>query len=100
MKEKTNTTQRALRIVKALKGKSLVGLSNKELADTLDESPVNITRAVANLVTEGFVTQLETGRYALSVQLLQIAVAHTRELQVANDRITQLGQRVQAGSFN
>ncbi|MDP8080222.1 IclR family transcriptional regulator [Phocoenobacter skyensis] len=99
MKEKTNTTQRALRIVKALKGKSLVGLSNKELADTLDESPVNITRAVANLVTEGFVTQLETGRYALSVQLLQIAESYRLESEKMKSRLTEMDQRVNAGVF-
>ncbi|KMK50591.1 IclR family transcriptional regulator [[Actinobacillus] muris] len=100
MGEKANTTERALRIMKVLKGKSLTGLTNKELSNAIQDSAVNTSRAIAFLVKEGFVTQLETGRYALSVQMLQIATAHAMEIQSANDRIAQLQQQVQAGSFN
>ncbi|MDE4029510.1 helix-turn-helix domain-containing protein, partial [Glaesserella parasuis] len=67
MSEKINSTQRALRILKALKGRTLTGLSNKELADRLNESPVNITRSLQALIAEGLVVKLEeTGRFALS----------------------------------
>lgn len=100
MDSKPNTTERALAILKCLKGRSLTGLTNKELSEAICQSAVNTSRAVAILVKAGFVTQLETGRYALSVQMLQIATAHAREIQSASDRIAQLEQRVQAGSFN
>lgn len=100
MHEKQNSTERALAILKALKGRSLSGLSNKELSQAIGESAVNVTRAVAILMKSGFVTQLETGRYALSIQMLQIATAHAREIQSATERIAQLEQRVQAGSFH
>ena len=43
MKEKINGTQRALRILKALKGRTMDGLSNKDLCEAIDETPVNIT---------------------------------------------------------
>ena len=61
MKEKINGTQRALRILKALKGRTMDGLSNKDLCEAIDETPVNITRATAILESEGFLRKLPTG---------------------------------------
>ena len=58
MKEKINGTQRALRILKALKGRTMDGLSNKELCEAIDETPVNITRATALLESEGFFAEI------------------------------------------
>ena len=89
MNEKLNGTRRALRIIKALKGKSTSGVSNKALAEALDESPVNI----AILVDEGFVTRLDNGLYALSIQLTQIAMSHLSEIDKAQSRLDQLKQR-------
>ncbi|WGE51153.1 MULTISPECIES: helix-turn-helix domain-containing protein [Actinobacillus] len=98
-REKLNTTQRALRILKALKGRSLTGLTNKELCEAIGETPVNVTRALALLETEGFVQKLDTGAYALSVQCLQIAVTYYREMQKQREHIDLIDQRVQAGSW-
>ncbi|EDR7169873.1 helix-turn-helix domain-containing protein, partial [Salmonella enterica subsp. houtenae] len=54
MSENVNTSlRRGLRILKALKGKSLLGLSNKELAKALGESEANISRAMGALIEEG-----------------------------------------------
>lgn len=93
MTEKINQTARALRIIDALKGKSLTGLSNKELADRLNESPVNISRTIAILTDEGFVAKLENGYYALSTKITQIGVTHLTELDNAKNRLDQLAQR-------
>ena len=41
---------RILRVLKALKGSSLSGRSNSELAKALDESPANINRALNTLI--------------------------------------------------
>ncbi|WP_419853004.1 helix-turn-helix domain-containing protein [Actinobacillus pleuropneumoniae] len=98
-REKLNTTQRALRILKALKGRSLTGLTNKELCEAIGETPVNVTRAIAFLESEGFVQRLDTGAYALSVQCLQIAVTYYREMQKQREHIDFIDQRVQAGSW-
>lgn len=92
--------RRGLRILKALKGKSLHGLSNRELAKTLGESEVNITRAMDDLIAEGMVQRLDTGRYAPGMQLLFIAQAFSNEMAVAQARIAELNQRVLAGSHN
>ncbi|EJM5006876.1 TPA: helix-turn-helix domain-containing protein [Salmonella enterica] len=57
------TIVRAIRVMKALKGHSLNGLSNKELAAALGESPANITRVLGALASEGMAQRLESGRY-------------------------------------
>ncbi len=99
MKEKLNSTQRALRILKALKGRSLQGLSNKALCEATGESAVNVSRACAVLEQEGFLRKLETGDWAMSFQILQIAVAHEAEMQKASERLAEVRHRVSAGAF-
>jgi DNA-binding IclR family transcriptional regulator len=52
---------RILRVLKALKGSSLSGRSNSELAKALDESPANINRALNTLIEEGLAQKLDNG---------------------------------------
>ena len=89
---------RVLRVMKALKGQSLHGLSNGELAKALNESPANITRCMDTLIEAGLATRLETGRFAPGMALLQIAQAHANEMANAQARINEINQRVLAGS--
>lgn len=74
MDNKTNQATRVLRIIDLLKGRSTSGLSNKVISESLGESPVNISRALAILMQEGFVTKLDNGFYALSIKVTQIGV--------------------------
>lgn len=97
---KSTASQRVLRVLAALKGHTLDGLSNGEIAQGLGESAVNISRALAVLVGEGFVTKLETGRYAPSIATLQIAQAHANEMARVNDLMSEINQRVMAGARN
>ncbi|SFQ52439.1 helix-turn-helix domain-containing protein, partial [Ectopseudomonas toyotomiensis] len=62
---------RILRVLKALKGYSLTGISNGELAKGLGESPANINRAINTLIAEGLAVKLDNGRFAPSIALLQ-----------------------------
>lgn len=99
-KEKINSATRALRIIKALKGRTLMGLSNKELAEALNESPVNITRALKVLIEEGMVEKSEeTGRFSLSILTLRIAETHRRETEKMQARMMEMDQRVSTGVF-
>ncbi|WP_027670064.1 helix-turn-helix domain-containing protein [Rheinheimera baltica] len=91
--------QKVLRVFKALKGHSLTGLSNGDLAKALNESPATVNRCLNTLVAEGMAMQLDSGRYALSVAALQIAQAHATEISRATNRINELNQRVAAGSI-
>ena len=83
---------RILRVLKALKGASLTGRSNSELAKALDESPANINRALNTLIEEGLAQKLDNG------QLLQIALAHSNEMARAQGRIDEMNQRIVSGS--
>ena len=89
---------RVLRVMAALKGHSISGLSNGELAKALGESPATINRCLNTLIAEGVATRLENGRYALGVRMLQIAQAHSAEINRAKARIEALDQRVNAGA--
>ena len=98
---KTNVSSsgsRILRVLKALRGHALNGISNGELAAALHESPANINRALNTLIEEGLALKLENGRFAPGIQLLQIAMAHSHEMARAQDRINEINQRVISGS--
>jgi DNA-binding IclR family transcriptional regulator len=97
---KDTSTRRAMRIIKLLKGRSFTGMSNNEIAQAIKESPANVTRACQSMIDEGFVEKLSNGRFALSTTMLQIAVAHQREMSGVIDRVGEINQRVNAGSIN
>lgn len=85
---------KVLRVLKALRGHSLHGLSNGDLAKALGESPSTINRCLNTLMAEGLAAQLETGRFAHNVALLQIAQAHQSEMAKASARLDELTQRI------
>ena len=89
---------RILRVLKALRGHALNGVSNGELASALGESPANINRALNTLIEERLAMKLENGRFAPGIQLLQIAMAHSHGMARAQDRINEINQRVISGS--
>ena len=94
-KPRTNdSARRALRVLKALRGHTLAGLSNTDLAKALGESPANITRYMDTLIESGFATRLDTGRFAPSIGFLQYAMATAEELQRAQARITGIQARI------
>lgn len=98
-KDAVSSARRALRVLIALKGHAITGISNKELAEGLRESAPNISRALAELEAEGLATKLDNGRWAHSVTMLQIAHAYTTHLANLQDRINELNRRVVAGSL-
>ncbi|MGE4265787.1 MAG: winged helix-turn-helix domain-containing protein [Desulfovibrio sp.] len=93
------SARRCLRVLKALKGHSVHGLSNAQLAEGLGETPTNICRALSVLEEEGLVTRLETGRWAHSVVMLQIAQAHAVAMSTASDRLMEINRRVAVGAM-
>lgn len=101
MNDKARTSDagaRVLRVLKALKGHSLNGLANGELAKALGESPANVNRCLNTLIEAGLAVRLDTGRFAPGIALLQIAQAHATEMANAQQRISEINQRVLAGS--
>jgi len=92
-----NSAQRVLRVFKALRGHTLTGLSNQELATMTGESAANVSRALATLAAESLVSKLDNGRYAHSIATLQIAQAHAEHCERVTTRIAQINQNIAAG---
>jgi len=100
MSRTVSAAARVLRALKALKGHTVTGLSNTELAQLTQDSPSNISRAMQTLVEEGLVVKLDNGRFAHSVGMLQIAQAHAEHMARLTNRMQEINQRISAGSTN
>ncbi|BAN95342.1 hypothetical protein E05_47660 [Plautia stali symbiont] len=85
----SSRTRRALRILKAMKGHYREGLSNKALATLINDSPANISRTLPFLMEEGMVERRLNGNYALSEELIQIALAFFDETERAQIRMAE-----------
>jgi DNA-binding IclR family transcriptional regulator len=90
----SESARRTLRILKAMRGKTLQGMTVSEIAQSTNESSTNVCRGLDDLVAEGLAAKLETGRYAHTVQLLQIANEHARETERSKARLAEMEQRV------
>lgn len=91
---------KVLEVLKALRGHSLTGLSNGQLAKALAESPSTINRCLNTLIQAGLAEKKPNGLFTHSVMMLQIATAHANEMSRARAKIDELDQRVIAGSYN
>ena len=91
---------RLLKVLKALKGQAITGLSNKEIADTLGLSPTDVSRDLEDLIEEGLASKLDNGRFAHGVQMIQIAQAYATQIARIQGQITEMNQRIAAGSIN
>lgn len=96
----TDSGAKVLEVLKALRGHSLTGLSNGQLAKALGESPSTINRYLNTLIQAGLAEKKPSGLFTHSVMMLQIATAHANEMSRARAKIDELDQRVIAGSFN
>lgn len=100
MTQPISAAARVLRVLKALKGHTVTGLSNTELAQLTKDSPSNITRAMQTLIEEGLAVKLDNGRFAHSMAMLQIAQAHAEHMARLTQRMQEINQRIAAGSMN
>lgn len=89
---------KALEVLKAMRGKSIAGFTNNELATKLKETPTNITRALNTLISAGLVEKWDDNRFRYSSLLLEIAHAHTLETQETIQRTNQLYNQVTANA--
>lgn len=87
------SAEKVLKVLKALRGYSLQGISNRDLAEKLNESPSQITRALQTLVSEGFAKKEENDLYTLGTAIVQIAKSHFTEVERAKARIAEIEQR-------
>lgn len=88
---------RALRVLDALKGHTITGLSNQQICQATGYISSGVSLALNTLQAEGYVTQLENGRWAHSIKYLQAAQAHTEHVTRMRDRINDINARIAAG---
>ena len=96
----SNKGLRILKVFKTLQGHTLYGLSNKDIADIVGTTPVNVVRDLDDLIAEGLVERLDNGRFVHGMQVLKIAAAHQREVQKMRARLDEVEQRIERGSNN
>ena len=86
--------QRVLKVLNALSGHEIEGLSPGEIAKGLSISPANVTRDLANLFESGFAEEIpSTGRWRLTPKLVQIGVAMQLEVERAERKLAEVRQR-------
>lgn len=85
-----------LKVLKALKGRSLKGATVSDLARELDEGSSQVYRALQTLVAEGLASQMDDGSYALGREMIAIARCHSDEIDRAQAHISEHIQRVSA----
>jgi len=96
--DKATYLHKGVRVLKALKGHTLAGMSNQELCRATDLTPSAISRIMQVLIEEGVAERRQDGRFSLSISMLQIAQSHANEMQRAQDRINELQSRVAIGA--
>lgn len=93
------STIKVLDVFKAMKGKSLKGCTNGELAQLTGETPANVTRSLNTLIQAGLVEKNpEDGRFRYSSLMTNIATAHALEIDTATQRLIEIKQRTIAGA--
>lgn len=94
----SNKGCRVLKVLKALTAHPLIGISNKEIAESLNIAPTCVSRDLDDLIEEGLVQKLDNGRYGYSVQMLQIAERYHRDDTRMRQRMEETRSRVETGS--
>ncbi len=85
---------KVLRVLFALRGHYLTGISNKELSESLNETPVFITRALQTLEENGWAEKRDNGNYAPSMKPIHFGTACKEEYDRMQDRIDEYKQRL------
>ncbi|ENW6752559.1 winged helix-turn-helix transcriptional regulator [Neisseria gonorrhoeae] len=86
--------QRLLRVFLAMDAHPVIGISNKELSDSLGLTPSQVSRDIDDLVASGLVIKLENGNYAYGIKTLQIAERFRKQQERLNARLQELENRI------
>ena len=86
----TSAGTKTLRVLTALSGHTLNGISNSELAKRLNESPATINRCLNTLIEEGYATKLDSGLFAPGMQLLKVAHRRAKEFTAARQKMDEI----------
>ena len=85
---------RMLKVFKVLEGHPIIGISNKEISDSLGILPASVSRDLEDLIAEGLVVKLDNGNFAYSIRTLQIAERLRQQHERLQSKIAEIGNRV------
>lgn len=85
---------RLLKVFKALEAHPIIGMSNKEIADGLGISPVQVSRDLDDLIQSGLVVKLANGNFAYSIKTLQIAERFRQQQARLTAKLEETAERV------
>ena len=85
---------RMLKVFKVLEGHPIIGISNKEISDSLGILPASVSRDLEDLIAEGLVVKLNNGNFAYSIRTLQIAERFRQQHERLQSKIAEIGNRV------
>ena len=100
MKPETNAAvRRSWAIFEMLSGRCLDGMSNKELAEAIGTSAVNITRDLQTLESIGMAKKMENGRWSLTSRALVPVQRFSNHYQTMQTRMEETRRAIQAGAM-
>ncbi|MCW1508552.1 MULTISPECIES: MarR family transcriptional regulator [Acinetobacter calcoaceticus/baumannii complex] len=94
MSSTNKSAEKVLRVLYALRGHYVFGLSNKQLSESLKETPVFITRALQTLEADGWAEKRDNGNYAPSIKAVRFAAACKEEHDRVQARMNEYNQRL------
>ena len=89
------SAEKVLKVLYALRGNYIFGLSNKQLAESLNESPSSITRALQTLEADGWAEKRDNGNYAPSMKAVRFSTSCKEEYDRVQARIAEYKQRLE-----
>ena len=92
-KYESNSQQRVLKVMFALAGNEIRGLEPTAIAKGLAIAPSAVTRDLANLVIAGVAEKMDNGAYRLTPKIVQVAIAFSDELNKAQTKLSEIGNR-------
>lgn len=88
------TQQRLLRVITALAGHEVHGLTPKDIATQVGCSGPQVTADMANLVEAGWAERVpDTDRWRLSPKPIQLALRHMQAMDMARSRLDETTNR-------
>lgn len=88
------SAEKVLKVLYALRGQYIFGLSNKQLSESLNETPSSITRALQTLEADGWAEKRENGNYAPSMKAVRFSTACKEEHDRTEARLAEYKQRL------
>ena len=100
MKPETSNAavRRSWRIFDLLSGRYFDGMSNKELAEAVGTSAVNISRDLATLESIGMAHRMDNGRWGLTSRAIVPSQRFAQQYETISHRMAEAHRSIMAGA--